>query len=179
MLPQTRLSHVRAAVPGSRCASSSRTSGAPARMAIAPRRPVRGLSPWSAVVRLRCCTLLLYVRLPHAEGAKMAEALPSGYQPQTICVPGGRNLGYCLYGPGDGIPVVFFYGTPGTMFLAPDRLVPVDELGIRLLVADRPGYGASTRLPGRRIASDPKSTRLNSSHLSTSYAVFCLTKQTS
>jgi pimeloyl-ACP methyl ester carboxylesterase len=39
------------------------------------------------------------------------------------------------------------------MFLAPDRLVPVDELGIRLLVADRPGYGASTRLPGRSIAS--------------------------
>src|ERR1035441_10624926 len=112
MLPQTRLSHVRAAVRGSRCASSSRTSGAPARMAIAPGRPVRGLSPWSAVVRVRCCTLLLYVRLPHAEGAKMAEALPSGYQPQTICVPGGRNLGYCLYGPGDGIPVVFFYGTP-------------------------------------------------------------------
>ena len=92
-------------------------------------------------MRVRCCTLLLYVRLPHAEGAKMAEALLSGYQPQTIRVSGGRNLGYCLYGPGDGVPVVFFYGTPGTMFLAPDRLVPVDELGIRLLVVDRPGYG--------------------------------------
>jgi hypothetical protein len=61
----------------------------------------------------------------------MADALLSGYQPQSIRVPGGRNLGYCLYGPGDGVPVVFFYGTPGTMFLAPDRLVPVDELGIR------------------------------------------------
>jgi pimeloyl-ACP methyl ester carboxylesterase len=39
------------------------------------------------------------------------------------------------------------------MFLAPDRLVPVDELGIRLLVVDRPGYGASIRLPGRRVAA--------------------------
>jgi len=83
----------------------------------------------------------------------MAEALPSGYQPQTIGVPGGRDIGYCLYGLEDGVPVVYFYGTPGTMFLAPDRLVPVEELGIRLLVADRPGYGASTRLPGRSIAS--------------------------
>jgi pimeloyl-ACP methyl ester carboxylesterase len=96
---------------------------------------------------------LLYVRLSHAQGAEMAEALLSGYRPQTIRLPGGRHLGYCLYGPGDGVPVVFYYGTPGTMFLAPDRLVPVDELGIRLLVADRPGYGASTRLPGRAIAS--------------------------
>jgi pimeloyl-ACP methyl ester carboxylesterase len=83
----------------------------------------------------------------------MAEAPPDGCQPECIRVPGGRHLSYCRYGPGDGFPVVFFYGTPGTMFLAPDRLVPIDELGIRLLVPDRPGYGASTRLPGRSIAS--------------------------
>ena len=95
----------------------------------------------------------------------MAEALLSGYQPQTIRVSGRRNLGYCLYGPGDGVPVVFFYGTPGTMFLAPDRLVPVDELGFRLLVADRPGYGASTRLPGRSIASVADDLAVLADHL--------------
>lgn len=95
----------------------------------------------------------------------MAEALLSGYQPQTIRLSGGRNLGYCLYGPGDGVPVVFFYGTPGTMFLAPDRLVPVDELGIRLLVADRPGYGVSTRLPGRSIASVADDLAVLADHL--------------
>jgi pimeloyl-ACP methyl ester carboxylesterase len=83
----------------------------------------------------------------------MAEALLGRYQPQTVRVSGGRDMSYCLYGPEDGDPVVFFYGTPGTMFLAPDRMVPVEELGIRLLVADRPGYGASTRLPGRSIVS--------------------------
>lgn len=77
----------------------------------------------------------------------------SRYQPHTIRVPGERDLGYCLYGPADGVPVLYCYGTPGTMFLAPERLVPVDELGIRLLVADRPGYGASTRLPGRSVAA--------------------------
>jgi hypothetical protein len=95
----------------------------------------------------------------------MADALLSGYQPQNIRVDGGRNLSYCLYGPGDGFPVVFCYGTPGTMFLAPDRLVPIDELGIRLLVADRPGYGASTRLPGRSIASVAADLAVLTDHL--------------
>ncbi len=47
---------------------------------------------------------------------------------------------------------MFYYGMPGTMFLAPDRLRPLDDLGVRVLVADRPGYGASTRRPGRSVA---------------------------
>ncbi len=76
-----------------------------------------------------------------------------GYDPQALRLPDGRDLAYCRYGREDGTPVLFFYGTPGTMFLAPGRLVPVDELGIGLLVADRPGYGSSTRLPGRSVAA--------------------------
>ena len=76
-----------------------------------------------------------------------------GHDLRVLRLPDGRDLSYCLYGREDGTPVLFFYGTPGTMFLAPDRLVPVDELGVRLLVVDRPGYGASTRLPGRCVAA--------------------------
>jgi pimeloyl-ACP methyl ester carboxylesterase len=71
---------------------------------------------------------------------------------RQLRLPDGRAFAYCIYGPEDGQPVVFFYGTPGTMFLAPDRLSPLDEAGIRLLVADRPGYGRSDRLPGRAVA---------------------------
>jgi pimeloyl-ACP methyl ester carboxylesterase len=82
-----------------------------------------------------------------------AEVAPDGYDPRALRLPDGRDLAYCLYGREDGTPVLFFYGTPGTMFLAPDRLVPVDQMGIRLLVADRPGYGASTRLAGRSVVS--------------------------
>jgi len=88
-----------------------------------------------------------------------------GYDPLVVRLPDGRNLGYCLYDPEDGTPVVFFYGTPGTMFLAPDRLVPVDQLGIRLLVADRPGYGASTRLPGRSVAAVAEDLAVLADHL--------------
>jgi pimeloyl-ACP methyl ester carboxylesterase len=89
-----------------------------------------------------------------------------GYDPHVLRLPDGRNLGYCLYGPEDGAPVVFFYGTPGTMFLAPDRLVPVDQLGIRLLVVDRPGYGASIRLPGRSVAAAAGDLTVLAGHLS-------------
>ena len=75
------------------------------------------------------------------------------YDPQQIRLPGGRTLAYCLYGPESGRPVLFQYGMPGTMFLAPERLSPLDDLGIRLVVPDRPGYGQSTRLPGRSVAA--------------------------
>ena len=78
---------------------------------------------------------------------------PDIYHPQALRLPDGRNLSYCRYGPADGTPVVFFYGTPGTMYLTPDRLGLIDELGVRLLVPDRPGYGASARQPGRDVAA--------------------------
>lgn len=74
------------------------------------------------------------------------------YDARRLRLADGRTLSYCLYGPEDGTPVVFQYGMPGTMFLAADRLRPLDDLGVRLLVADRPGYGASTRRPGRSVA---------------------------
>ncbi len=71
---------------------------------------------------------------------------------RELCLPDGRILSYCMYGPEDGEPVVFQFGTPGTRFLAPDRISVIDAVGVRLLVADRPGYGGSTRLPGRSVA---------------------------
>jgi pimeloyl-ACP methyl ester carboxylesterase len=84
--------------------------------------------------------------------SSQASAAPHDYNARQLRLPDGRILAYCLYGPEDGTPVLFQYGMPGTMFLAPDRLQVVDDLGIRLLVADRPGYGKSTRLPGRSVA---------------------------
>ncbi len=71
---------------------------------------------------------------------------------RELRLPDGRSLTYCTYGPEDGKPVLFQYGTPGTRFLAPDRISALDGVGVRLLVADRPGYGGSTRLPGRNVA---------------------------
>jgi pimeloyl-ACP methyl ester carboxylesterase len=57
------------------------------------------------------------------------------------------------YGPHDGTPVVSMHGTPGSRLQPPPDPALLDRAGIRLLTYDRPGYGASTRQPGRRVAA--------------------------
>src|SRR5437899_6290268 len=59
--------------------------------------------------------------------------------------------------------------------LAPIKLAPLNSVPNRLALC----RFARTRLAPRRLAieRDRKSTRLNSSHLGISYAVFCLKKK--
>jgi len=64
----------------------------------------------------------------------------------------GRVLRYCLYGPEDGRPVVANHGTPDTRFWSDRMIGLVTRAGARVLVHDRPGYGGSTRQPGRSVA---------------------------
>ena len=64
----------------------------------------------------------------------------------------GRDVSLRLYGPPTGLPVVCQYGSPGTSLLSPRQISAVERAGVRLLVVDRPGYGASTRRAGRRVA---------------------------
>ncbi len=65
----------------------------------------------------------------------------------------GRHLAAAAYGPPDGSPVLSMHGTPGSRLQPPPDPTVLDALGIRLVTYDRPGYGASTRDPGRRIVS--------------------------
>ncbi len=55
-------------------------------------------------------------------------------------------------GPGDGLPLVFHHGTPGaaTPIRALERAA--HARGLRLVTTSRPGYGGSTRQPGRTVA---------------------------
>jgi pimeloyl-ACP methyl ester carboxylesterase len=64
----------------------------------------------------------------------------------------GRRLAFSLYGPAGGRRVVFHSGTPGTRHLSPRMTETIERHGVRLLIMDRPGYGASSRWPGRRVA---------------------------
>ena len=63
----------------------------------------------------------------------------------------GRLLTVAAFGPHDGSPVVSVHGTPGSRLWHPPDLALLDRVGVRLLTYDRPGYGASTRQPGRRV----------------------------
>lgn len=71
---------------------------------------------------------------------------------EQLSRPGGRVLRYCLYGPADGVPVISHSGSPSSRWKRPRLLSAMAQSKLRLLVYDRPGYGGSTRMPGRRVA---------------------------
>jgi pimeloyl-ACP methyl ester carboxylesterase len=63
--------------------------------------------------------------------------------------PDGRTVAFTDWGPEDGTPLLRVPGTPGSRFsLRADR-TPWAERNLRAITTERPGFGASTRLPGR------------------------------
>src|SRR5215204_6621953 len=69
----------------------------------------------------------------------------------TITLPDGRQLGYALYGPADGRPVLYFHGTPSSRLellllhhYGKDLGAMLSEAGLKLVAVDRPGMGLST-----------------------------------
>src|SRR6266571_3134546 len=60
--------------------------------------------------------------------------------------PDGRTVAWAELGPGDGRPVVSFPGTPASRLAVRSDHGAYLERGVRLIVTERPGLGASTRL---------------------------------
>jgi pimeloyl-ACP methyl ester carboxylesterase len=85
-----------------------------------------------------------------------AAPLPTTYK----LVIGDRTVNYCLYGPEDGLPVISHNGTPSTRWKRSAIVAAVERAGVRMLVHDRPGYGGSTRMEGRRVADVAEDVRL-------------------
>jgi pimeloyl-ACP methyl ester carboxylesterase len=71
---------------------------------------------------------------------------------RTVETANGRRLGVHEGGDPGGAPVVIHHGTPASGLLYARSEALAREQGIRLIGYDRPGYGDSTRLPGRSIA---------------------------
>jgi pimeloyl-ACP methyl ester carboxylesterase len=72
---------------------------------------------------------------------------------ERLTLRDGRTLAYHEWGVPDGIPVLRLQGTPGSRFSRYPKPELWERLGVRVIMADRPGYGASTRMPGRGLAS--------------------------
>lgn len=70
---------------------------------------------------------------------------------QSISTSDGRVLAVHEAGDPDGLPVLMHHGTPSSGVLYDAHAALAAEQGIRLLGYDRPGYGGSTRAPGRRV----------------------------
>jgi pimeloyl-ACP methyl ester carboxylesterase len=70
-----------------------------------------------------------------------------------LTTPDGRTLAVAEWGDPKGRPVIGFHGTPGSRigyWTAEPEIWA--RFGLRKLSFDRPGYGESTRLPGRSVA---------------------------
>ncbi|MFC9324804.1 alpha/beta fold hydrolase [Kitasatospora sp. NPDC057015] len=65
----------------------------------------------------------------------------------------GRTLAVETLGDPRGRPVFLLHGTPGSRSGPAPRSTVLYRLGVRLIAFDRPGYGDSDRLPGRRVSA--------------------------
>lgn len=89
------------------------------------------------------------------------------YEDGELRLPDGRTLAWRWWGEPGGTPILRLQGTPGSrLYRHPDTTIQRD-LGVRYLMADRPGYGGSTRLPGRGVAviADDLAALLDHHHL--------------
>lgn len=74
------------------------------------------------------------------------------YEDGVLKLRDGRELAWRWWGDPDGKPVFRIQGTPSSRIQYNPIRDVARELGLRYLMADRPGYGGSTRKPGRGIA---------------------------
>jgi len=70
---------------------------------------------------------------------------------QSLTLPSGRVLAYGEYGPASGLPLLYCHGFPSSRLEARLLAPTARALGIRLIAADRPGYGRSDPHPGRDL----------------------------
>lgn len=77
-------------------------------------------------------------------------------EPASVALPDGRKLTYAEFGARDGVPVLYFHGSPSS------RLEPLlvgdaewRRLGLRVICPDRPGIGGSDFQADRRITNWP------------------------
>lgn len=69
----------------------------------------------------------------------------------TITLPDGRTLGYAQYGDVTGKPVLYMHGLPGSRMEGAYFEDLGKKYGVRIITTDRPGYGLSDLVKGRRV----------------------------
>jgi pimeloyl-ACP methyl ester carboxylesterase len=79
----------------------------------------------------------------------MSSAVLDGVRDLRLHRPDGRTVAWTEWGPDDGVPLLRVPGTPGSRFgLRADRSL-WSAHRLRAITTERPGFGASSRLPGR------------------------------
>ncbi|WP_370962299.1 alpha/beta fold hydrolase [Amycolatopsis sp. cg9] len=76
----------------------------------------------------------------------------TAFAEHDLTLPDGRTL-HAYDSGGPGLTVLWHHGTPN-LGAPPGPLLPLgEELGIRWVAYDRPGYGSSTPVPGRTVGT--------------------------
>src|SRR5579863_4019654 len=70
---------------------------------------------------------------------------------QSLRLPDGRTMMFAEWGDPDGAPVFALHGTPGCRLNRHPNQELLRSTGARVITYDRPGYGGSDRLAGRRV----------------------------
>ena len=77
---------------------------------------------------------------------------PTAAQAHYVPLPDGRRLSYFTAGPADGYPVVYFHGAIGSpRWRVPGLDETLEQLRVRYLIVNRPGFSGSDPHPGRAV----------------------------
>lgn len=84
---------------------------------------------------------------------------------ESLDLGGGRVLEYAVRGEEDGPVVLFHHGMPGSAVPVGSFFHSATERGYRIVTYSRPGYGASTSMPGRTLADTAEVSHVLMDHL--------------
>ena len=73
----------------------------------------------------------------------------AAYTDHRLTRPDGRVVAWTQWGEPGGMPLLRVPGTPGCRWAVRADTTPWAERGLRVITTERPGFGASTPLPGR------------------------------
>jgi pimeloyl-ACP methyl ester carboxylesterase len=96
--------------------------------------------------------------------ADRADPPPAG-EGETLVLSDGRLLEVLVDGPPDGTLLVFHHGSPGAAVRWDALSAACAQRHVRVAVYSRPGFGDSTRLPGRSVASCARDVAELADHL--------------
>lgn len=88
--------------------------------------------------------------MPHSVKSVTEDAV--AFEDGILTLRDGRELAWRSWGEDGGIPILRLQGTPGSRLYRNHNPQVQRDLGVRYLMADRPGYGGSSRKPGRGVA---------------------------
>lgn len=84
---------------------------------------------------------------------------------QRLRLADGRGLAWYEYGDPRGLPCIYTTGTPASGLIGLMFSEMARKAGVRFISVDKPGYGHSDYMPGRRLSDWPRDIAMLADHL--------------